>query len=62
MPDPSRTDILAAVIARELDHHRDQLDGDSGLRSITLTVKMMADGRTPRAVILHRESERTFNR
>lgn len=59
---PSRADVLAAAIARELERHRDDLEADDDLRAVTVQVRLNRATGLPRAVILTRESEREYTR
>lgn len=55
-----RTAKILEAVRSELDARRNALDGDDGIRSVVITVKMVQHTDEPRAVIINVESERTL--
>ena len=58
---PERVDVLMAAIAREVERHRDSLEDDAELRTVTVQVRYNMRTQMPRTVILTRESEHVID-
>ncbi len=56
-----RTDILGAAILRELDRHRQEIDSDDDLRTLSVTCRINRATGEPRVVIVSRESEHDYS-
>ena len=57
MANPTLTDAILLAIHRDLEGRRAELDGDRGLRSITLLVHINERTRQPRRVVFRKECE-----
>lgn len=53
----TRTDAIIAAIRRDLEGRRAELDGDKGLRSITLLVRVNERTGMPLRVLFRKECE-----
>jgi hypothetical protein len=62
LQDVGRTDVLLAAIGREVTRHRDEIENDDGLRTLTVTVRINRGTGLPRAVVVSRESEQDYTR
>jgi len=56
-----RTAQILDAVRSELESRRNVIDGDNGIRSVTITVKMVSGTESPRAVIINVESEKTLS-
>lgn len=62
-PDRQRkTERILEAIRAELVAKRGVLDGDSGIRQVTVSVKMIQGTDIPRAVIVNVETEKTLSK
>lgn len=57
---PPRHLVILRAVADALGRHSVEIDDDAGLRSVTVEVKLRADTRRPRAVIVTRQSEESL--
>lgn len=57
-----RTDVTIGAIQAELERHRDELEGDDDLRTLTVQVRYNRATGLPRTVIVSRESEHDYAR
>lgn len=56
----SRTELLAKAAFEALADHREEIDADEGLRSVTVTLKLVQGRLAVRSAVVERVSERTL--